>query len=404
MLSGDYQSTVRFLGCTALAVVTLIAPVSVHTHPAPANNRLRTAPSQARRTRVSFRPHIENAANGTPTGWGQVLWPSAQTAWAWEPGWPAQSQGGLVAHTVDDGKIWDWWYTPDTAWYQMASMGPSTASFMGQTVPPPNARHRHVSLVWLDTTNGGATWTQWVLQTPPGGSGSAAFPHARFHAMGELVGGQFWWSHAGGEWETTWPKRDRVSAIAPIQGGGEAVALKTRAARTALYRLTVNASGRITLGPAEATPCLVTGMDWLNVRDGWIWSRSRIWDTSNGGRSWTELSRLPDGHPATLYMASGAIGYAAAGQYGAGPAWDATQLWSTSNGGRTWIRVTLPTITYRLPNVTLSLVGFYVASVTMQKLTLWYGPITPQGVPQRIWTTNYGKTWRRSPNNPPEPH
>ena len=397
----------RLVGCAALASALLTVSTAAYASSTPPLRVLRTAPSQAQRTTVRFHPNrIANATTGTPVGWGQVLWPTTQAAWAWTPGWPAKPNGGFFAYTPDGGKTWLWYYTAHTVWYQLSSSSPRATWLIGQEVPAPLAKHPHPPLVWLHTSNGGITWTRWVLRTPPGGSGSAVFPHAGFHAMGQLVGGQFWWSHGGGPWETVWAQGDQIADVTAIPGRGEAVALKTASGTTTLRQITVGPTGHVSAGPAEAMPGPVTGMDWLTAQDGWVWSASQAWETTNGGRSWRALGRLP-GYPrmspATFYMTSQTQGYAAVGQTNGGPLWDASELWSTTNSGRTWRRVKLPTIRYHLPNVTLSLSGFYVAGVTAHTLTLWYGPITEQGVPQRIWTNNQGEIWHRAKNNPPEP-
>lgn len=401
------KSYPRIASCVALAGALVTVPTLAYAQSSPPSLVLQTAPSQAQRTTVRFHPNRIASTAGIPIGWGQVRWPTAQAAWAWTLGWPAKPSGGLFAHSSDGGKTWVWWYTARTNWYQLACRGSRNAWLSGQKLPSPWAKHPNPPLVWLHTSNGGATWTRWVLRTPPGGSGTAVFPHSGFHAMGQLVDGRFWWSHAGGPWETLWPKADRIADVTSIPGGGEAVALKTASGMTTLRRITVGSTAHVRAGPIESTPAPVTGMDWLTAQDGWIWSESRVWDTTNGGQSWTALGRLPGyprATPTTLYMTSKTQGYAAAGQTGDGPVWEASQLWTTANGGRTWTRMTLPKITYRLPNVTLPLFGFYVSNVTAHTLTLWYGPITEGGVPQRIWTNNRGETWHRGVNNPPEPH
>ena len=266
--------------------------------------------------------------------------------------------------------------------------------------------------IWSQTSNGGATWTRWVMRLPPGAATAAndvtaVFPHPGFDAMGLSEDGQFWWSRAGGPWETIWPKTDHVTAVAILPGVGESVALKTATGTTELRRITVGSTGRVSMDSVRSPPDPVNGMDWLTSRNGWTWSSSQIWKTTKGGQSWTVLGRIPRGPRlspiTTLYMTSRAQGYETVGQTNGGPLWDASELWSTTNGGQTWSRVKLPTIRYHLPNVTLSLSGFYVAGVTAHTLTLWYGPITEQGVPQRIWTNNQGETWHRAKNNPPEP-
>ena len=401
------QSPTRIVACVILANILLTVPTAAYASSILPALMLRTAPSQAQHTTGHFQPtRIANAHTGTPTGYGQVLWPTTQAAWAWTPGWPAKPNGGFFAHTTNGGKTWLWYYTAHTSWYQLASSNPRAAWLFGQETPALEAKHPNPPLVWLHTSNGGTTWTKWVLRTPPGGRGTAVFPHSGFDAMGQVVGGRFWWSHAGGPWQTVWSKGDKITTVAAVPGGGEAVALKTASDATALFRMTIGPTGQISVGSAEATPGPVTGMDWVTARDGWIWSSSRIWDTSNGGRSWTELGWMPGGLTsphAMLYMISPARGYATDNRYGNGPPWDATALWTTRNGGRSWRRVKLPKITYHLPNATLPLVGFYVANVKAHNLTLWYGPITQQGVPQRIWTDNWGKTWHRAKNNPPKP-
>lgn len=150
---------------------------------------------------------------------------------------------------------------------------------------------------------------------------------------------------------------------------GEAVAFQTQTGAFQLRSITGGPTGRISATPARALPGRLIGMDWVNAHDGWIWSTSHVWKTSNEGRTWQALGRLP-GWPRnpgmTVYMTSQAQGYAAVGQNGLGngPSWEATKLFHTDTGGRTWTRVTLPTITYPLPNGTpLRLGGIYVAGV-----------------------------------------
>ena len=364
---------------------------------------IRTAPTRTQHTTVHFRlDRSENAATGTPNGWGQVMWPTTTTAWAWMP---PPVRGGQIAHTTDGGKTWSRWLTPKTSWLQLATQGSQTAWFLGETSSGSDA-------IWLQTSNSGVTWTQWVMRLPPGAAIAghditAVFPHPGFDAMGLREDGQFWWAHAGGPWETVWSKTDHVTAVAILPGGGESVALKTAMGTTELRQITVRSTGRVSMNTIGSPPGPVDGMDWITSRDGWIWSSSRIWKTTNGGQSWTALGRIPRGPrispTITLSMTSRTQGYAAVGRTNGGPLWDASELWSTTNGGRTWSRVKLPTIKYHLPNVTLSLSGFYIAGVTPHILTLWYGPISEQGVPQRIWTSNQGETWHRAKNNPPEP-
>ena len=63
---------------------------------------VRTAPTGAQHTTMQFRPdRTENAATGTPNGWGQVMWPTTMTAWAWMP---PPVRGGQIAHTTDGEK------------------------------------------------------------------------------------------------------------------------------------------------------------------------------------------------------------------------------------------------------------------------------------------------------------
>ena len=107
--------------------------------------------------RGSAHDRAENASTGTPNGWGQVMWPTTTTAWAWMP---PPVRGGKIAHTTDGGKMWSRWLTPKTSWLQLATQGSQTAWFLGETNSGSNA-------IWLQTSNGGATWTRWIMRLPP---------------------------------------------------------------------------------------------------------------------------------------------------------------------------------------------------------------------------------------------
>lgn len=396
----------------SLALASMSLPVSAHSRiPTTTTIRLqrRTVAAHGQKSQIPFRPQsLQNSTMGVPGGWGQVVWPTATAAWAWiQP----HMNGGFLKHTTNGGKTWDFWYTPQIAWSQVAAIGAQSVSLLGERLPNPQALHPHPPLIWLHTTNGGGVWTRWMLTNPPLGHSirtTAIFPRTGFQALGVSQDGYLWWTRTGIRWHTLWPSSDQVLTVAPIPGSGEAVAVKTSAHTTWIGTVTISSSGRVASGAWHPAPTSVHGMDWLNRQDGWMWSASQIWNTTDGGQIWNALGRIP-GIPqtpgATLYMTSETEGYATTGQYGNGPPWDATELWSTNNGGHRWKRVTLPAIFYRFPNgFKVSLIGFYVAAIRAHTLTLWYGPITQQGVPQRVWTSDQGKTWHWAKNNPPEPH
>lgn len=359
-----------------------------------------SAPTQVQQT-IEKQPGQRGIlSKGEPAGWGQVQWPSATVAWAWTLN--GGDPGGKIVATHNGGATWTWWETPHTEWAQLVAQSPQRAWFVGGTV-------KGLSLIFLHTTNGGSSWTRWQLQPPPGGSTAGndivgVVPHAGFQAMGVFEDSQFWWTHAGGKWETAWPDTASITAVATIPGHGEAVAYKTSRGATALRSITVGSTGQVTATRLVPIPGSVIGMDWLNTREGWIWSTSHIWRTHNGGQSWTALSGLPEGEGGTLYMTSVTQGYAAVGGMDDGPSWGASALFHTDTGGRTWTRVTLPTISYPLANgQALRLGGFYVAGLHGRTLTLWYGAITADGGwPQRIWSDNGGRTWHRAQHDPIE--
>jgi len=391
-----------------VSVIWMISPQAVSA--ASARSRiplpLRTAPAQTQIATAYHLAHQDTHYPYEPTGWGQIAWPSAQVGWAW-----TTNSAGIsgIAHTTNGGMTWHWWRNQRSTgqtvyWTQLRTRGPDRVWFLGEA-------GSGAFWVFLHTTNGGASWTRWTVQPPPGaeiyGNVIAVFPHTGFQALGVFEDHQFWWGPSDG-WNTAWPSSTRITAVATMPGAGEAVAFKTHVGATELRVITVRSTEQVTTTPSIPMPSLITGMDWLNAREGWIWSRSHVWRTTNGGRTWQALGRLP-GWPrdpgVTLYMTSQAQGYAAVGRNGLGngPWWEATKLFHTANGGRSWTRVILPTITYSRPAL-LRLGGFYVAGMHDQTITLWYGPIAfDGGLPQRIWSDNGGATWHRAQHDPNEP-
>lgn len=366
---------------------------------------LRTVPAQTQITMAYHLAHRDTHYPYEPMGWGQISWPSAHVGWAW-----ITNSAGIsgIAHTTNGGVTWQWWRNQVSTgrtvyWTQLLTQGPERIWFLGEA-------GSGSPWVLLQTSNDGATWTRWQLQPPPGaktyGNVTAVVPHTGFQAMGVFEDHQFWWVR-GNTWETVWPHSTLITTVATIPGTGEAVAFKTHSGATELRSIRVGSTSQVTVNRTEPIPGLITGMDWLNADDGWIWSTSHVWKTTNGGRTWQALGRLP-GWPRnpgmTLYMATQGQGYAAVDQGGNGPPWEANKLFYTDDGGQTYTHVTLPTMTYPLPNgQPLRLDGFYVAGMHGHTITLWYGPIAfDGGVPQRIWSDNGGRTWHRAQHDPIE--
>ena len=200
--------------------------------------------------------------------------------------------GGFLKHTTNGGKTWDFWYTPRIAWSQVAAIGAQSVSLLGERLPKPQALHPHAPLIWLHTTNGGGVWTRWMLTNPPLGHSirtTAIFPRTGFQALGVSQDGYLWWTRTGTRWHTLWPSSDQVLTVAPIPGSGEAVAVKTSAHTTWIGTVAIPSRGPIVSGAWHRAPALIQGMDWLNRQDGWMWSSTRIWRTTNGGATWTAL-------------------------------------------------------------------------------------------------------------------
>ncbi|MCL5064576.1 MAG: hypothetical protein M1600_05830 [Firmicutes bacterium] len=395
----------------SLALTSMNLAVYAHSRISTTTARIlwqkRTVAANGQKTTISFRPQsLQNSTRGVPGGWGQVKWPTANVAWAWiQP----HMNGGFLEHTTNGGKTWSFWYTPRIEWSQVAAIGAQSVSLLGQRLPNPHAIHPHPPLLWLHTTNGGRVWTRWTLTSPPLGHSintTAIFPRTGFQALGVDQGGQFWWTR-GVRWHTLWPSSDRVTAITFIPGQGEEVAVQTTMHTNWAGRITVSANGQVTTGGWTQTPDSITGMDWFTSTDGWVWSPSELWHTTNGGITWTALGPWPGTRwsGGQLIMTSAQTGFAAVESTNGGPPWDYTELWRTRSAGRTWTRIRLPVIHYQLPNFTGTLVGFDVAAVRPpHTLTLWYGPVSGSGgLPQRIWSPNAGNTWHLANHQAVEP-
>ncbi len=395
----------------SLALAPMSLPVSAHSRiPTTTTIRLqrRTVAAHGQKSLIPFRPQsLQKSTAGVPGGWGQVDWPTATVAWAWiQP----HMSGGFLKHTTNGGKTWDFWYTPRIAWSQVAAIGAQSVSLLGERLPKPQALHPHAPLIWLHTTNGGGVWTRWVLTNPPLGHSirtTAIFPRTGFQALGVSQDGYLWWTRTGTRWHTLWPSSDQVLTVAPIPGSGEAVAVKTSAHTTWIGTVTIPSRGPIVSGAWHPAPAVVQGMDWLNRQDGWMWSSTRIWRSTNGGATWTALGAWPGTRWAggQIIMTTAQTGFAAVEPTNGAPPWNYTQLWDTQTAGRTWTQSRLPVIDYHLPAWTGTLVGFEVTAVRPPNgLTLWYGPVTAgPGTPQRIWTHNLGRTWHLAQYNAVEP-
>ncbi len=379
---------------------------------------IRTEPAEGH-TRTQPWPPTERRGWQAVGQGGLVLWPAAQIGWGMFFLWPHAHYLSWVMETSNGGRTWNIRPTPRIRWEAMTA-SPSNVNLLGQ----PLRQATSTQLVWLRTRDGGHRWTRTTFHTPGKMSVAAivdqvmpdppttVFPRAGFPALGLLTnGGAFWWTQTGHQWHTRWPATDKITAIAPAPHGMEAIAGETAEHQPWMEFLGVGSHERILPSSLLSLPTEIVGMDWLTAHDGWIWSTTGLWRTTNGGKSWIALGTfdqpgLKDAqffsqhYPVGwVHMATSTEGWAATNPFELGGAWQA--LWRTTTGGKTWERVPIPhALThYRAGHVLLPFDGFDIAAQRPSgALTLWMGPddASFSATPERIWTNDWGKHWHRA--------
>jgi len=395
------------------AMATLLAGYTFyHASPIPASASERTQDAWGQTRMQTWPPALQRGREAISQG-GPVLWPTAQIGWGMFWLWPHAHYLSWVMETTNSGHTWSIRPTPRIQWEAMTASA-STVNLVGQ----PMRQATSTQLVWLQTTDGGHRWTRTTLQTPGKISvyavvdqttpnpATTVFPRSGFQALGVLTdGGAFWWTQTGRQWHTLWPSTNRITAIADDPKGGEVIAGETAQHRPWMEWIHVASHTQVSTSKAVSVPSVIVGMDWLTPLDGWIWSRTRLWRTTNGGTTWRAIQTWPERKDANsspvawVQMDTVTTGWAATNPFDLGDAWQ--QLWRTTNGGMTWKLVQIPyALThYRAGRVMLPYDGFDIAAQRNSgAVTLWMGPNNASfsAKPERLWTSDWGTHWHRA--------